>query len=298
VPTGGNVVLWQRTGLALAVPLVAIGALWAADLGWAAHSGLRVVGITALAGTLLLLAANFWFYRGRVEADRARDLVSGFAWFFALAAGTAFMSYLAATLDRPLADPWLARADAALGFDWLAWFGAVQANHALQGMLHFAYGSMMLQVMVDLFVLPLSGMGTRNRELLSAFAISMIPTLILFALFPAACPWVFLHAEPNKVALHMLDLQALRTGHYPVLDLQRIHGLVTFPSYHTVVAILLIWAARGTRGFFLALVLNLLMLASVPSKGGHYLVDMLAGATIAFVTIALVRRYGGWLTAA
>ncbi len=46
------------------------------------------------------------------------------------------------------------------------------------------------------------------------------------------------------------------------------HGLVTFPSFHAVAAVLLASAARGTRYFPLAGAVNLLMLASTRTEGG------------------------------
>lgn len=273
-----------------------LAAVWGADLTWAARSGLRLVGVGYLAVALVLLAGSFAFYRRSDAGDRSAALVSGFAMFFTIATGTAMMSYLAATLDRPFAEPWLARADAALGFHWLAWFHIVRGNHLLHGLLATAYAAMIPQVLICLFAFPLSGMISRNHELLALFAVSMVPTLILFALFPAVCPWVYFDAEPGLVAAHMVALQALRSGSFPVLDLQRIHGLVTFPSYHTVVAVLLVYVARGTRFLFLSAVVNALMLLSVLSEGGHYLVDLLAGVTIALGTILVVRRATAWIS--
>jgi len=284
----------DRTVAAIAVPCAAVAAIWGADLAWAARSGLRLVGVAYLVIALLLLAGNFALYRRSDAGDRSAALVSGYAMFFAIATGTALMSYLAATLGRPLADPWLARADAALGFHWLDWFHFVRSNNLLHRLLATAYATMIPQVLLCLFALPLSGMVARNHELLALFAVSMLPTLILFALFPAACPWVYFDAQPGFVAVHMIDLQALRSGAFPVLDLQRIHGLITFPSYHAVVAVLLVYTARSTRFLFLSAVVNALMLLSALSEGGHYLVDLLAGVAIALGTILVVRRATSW----
>ena len=61
------------------------------------------------------------------------------------------------------------------------------------------------------------------------------------------------------------------------------------PSYHTVLAILIIYAYRGCRRLFtLALVLNGVMLLSLLSEGGHYLIDLIAGGAVAVVTIAII----------
>ncbi len=72
--------------------------------------------------------------------------------------------------------------------------------------------------------------------------------------------------------------------------------MITFPSYHSVMAVLLAYAARGTFLSFLSLVLNALMLVSVPTEGGHYLTDAIAGIAIAVSSILLVRFTARWLT--
>jgi membrane-associated phospholipid phosphatase len=279
------------------LPAAAILAVWAIDLGWAAWAGVRVAGLGGMAAAVLLLGANLLLYRRRPEGDRAAGLLWGFAMFFALASASGATSYLAATIGRPFADPWLARADAALGFDWPAWYRWVGAHATVQRLLALAYASMIPQIFVCLLVFPLTGRAARNREFLATLGISIVPTLVGFALFPAECAWVYFDAAPGKVALHMRDLDALRAGAFPVLDIARMHGLVTFPSYHAATAILLAYAARGTLFAPFSLLLNALMLVSTLSEGGHYLVDLIAGVIVAAATIFLVRRparLGAW----
>ena len=279
----------MSTGLiALAVSLTG---LWIGDMIWAAGSGVRFAGLGNLVATMLLMLLNAAIYKRLRAGERVADLTLGFALFFALATGTGALSYLAATLGRPFADPWLSRADAALGFDWLLWWSFVQSRPLLHVILHAAYLTMMPQIFLCLVTLPLAGMAARSRELVVALAISMVPTLILFALFPAQCAWSYYAVQPDAPAAFLADLMALRSGALPVLDLQQIHGLVTFPSYHTISAILLAYAARGTPWMFLSGVVNGLMIISTLSEGGHYLTDVITGAILAIVTIAAIRLW-------
>jgi membrane-associated phospholipid phosphatase len=55
-------------------------------------------------------------------------------------------------------------------------------------------------------------------------------------------------------------------------------------------ALAYIWAFRGTGiiGWGIA-ALNLVMLASVPFFGGHYLMDMIAGAATMLIALGLIR---------
>src|SRR5208283_1718480 len=114
---------------------------------------------------------------------------------------------------------------------------------------------------------------------------ALAPTLALFAFFPAQSAWVYYNIEPGKIPPFLIDLNALRSGSLPVVNLQRLDGLITFPSFHTAVAVLLIYAARGTPALVLATVINALMILSTFTEGGHYLVDVVAGAAVALLAI-------------
>ncbi|MDJ1159486.1 phosphatase PAP2 family protein [Chelatococcus sp. SYSU_G07232] len=76
-----------------------------------------------------------------------------------------------------------------------------------------------------------------------------------------------------------------------MFDLRKVEGIVTFPPFHTVLAILTAYACRDVRPLFVAAVLlNALVIVSTLPEGGHHLVDIMAGALIAGVTIIGVRR--------
>jgi hypothetical protein len=76
-----------------------------------------------------------------------------------------------------------------------------------------------------------------------------------------------------------------------MLDVARMTGLVTFPSFHTVISLLLIAATWGVRWIGPAmLVANVALLASVPVYGSHHFVDMLGGAALTVLAIWLWRR--------
>ena len=76
------------------------------------------------------------------------------------------------------------------------------------------------------------------------------------------------------------------------LPLLALHGLITFPSYHAAMAVLLSWVYRGQVGMFtIACLLNAAMLLSVPVHGGHYLVDVISGCAVAAIAIFLVKWF-------
>jgi membrane-associated phospholipid phosphatase len=88
-------------------------------------------------------------------------------------------------------------------------------------------------------------------------------------------------------------LMALRTGVVPAIDFATPNSncLVTFPSGHTILAIIMSYGLRGSRWTLLpALAINATMLVSTMPVGGHHLVDLVVGGLIAVGVIWLVRR--------
>jgi len=65
---------------------------------------------------------------------------------------------------------------------------------------------------------------------------------------------------------------------------------VTFPSFHTTLALVIAYCGARLRYVGApVVVLNLLIVASTMAEGGHYFADVAGGALIAFAAIGLVR---------
>ena len=65
-------------------------------------------------------------------------------------------------------------------------------------------------------------------------------------------------------------------------------GLVSMPSMHTAVGVLMIAVARRTWLFWPAFGYGTVMISATPVWGGHYLVDLIAGAALALASAAVV----------
>ena len=75
---------------------------------------------------------------------------------------------------------------------------------------------------------------------------------------------------------------------FPLLALK---GIITFPAFHAASAILLTYPCRHCKPLFGAVrVINGLMLISIPTEGGHYLVDVIAGVLVAVLSIFAFRK--------
>jgi membrane-associated phospholipid phosphatase len=93
------------------------------------------------------------------------------------------------------------------------------------------------------------------------------------------------HQETPR-GLDLPVLLALRDGGSLSFDMSQLQGLISFPSYHTVLAALLTYAHRRSALLTPIALVNGVMLFSIPTVGQHYLIDVIAGAAVAVLAIA------------
>ena len=206
-------------------------------------------------------------------------------WLIFAVAG-ALLTYLAAAQDGPVYDARLALADTELGFNWAVWLDVVVAHPALKLVLGVPYHSLVAQVVLSVLWLSWRGRDDRNAELLVNATLGLLMTTALFFLFPTLGPCV---GVPACQDAYVEDLVGLRHGSLPSLDMMLLKGVIAFPSFHAVLAILFSYAHRGSRIFASVAAFNVLMLLSIPSEGGHYLVDVLGGIAVGLLAIVMTR---------
>jgi membrane-associated phospholipid phosphatase len=195
------------------------------------------------------------------------------------------LTYLAAASGYPLIDAASARFDAILfGFDWNVEADWVAAHPPIDWLLQQAYFSLYYQGAFVLLIGSVTRPGERNSEIVWHFCISLVLTCGIFVFTPAVAH--IAHAGTGWLKTLMM----IRDGEWTSLDFSRFEGIVTFPSFHTTLAILLTYAVRPHRWALAVLVpLNMLLIVATLSVGGHYLVDLPAGAAVAFISIVATR---------
>ena len=86
-------------------------------------------------------------------------------------------------------------------------------------------------------------------------------------------------------------LLALKAGLTPHIEMAQMKGLIAFPSFHTVMAVLTVYAAAAVpRGLWPVVMWNAIVLLSVPVDGGHHVVDIAAGLVLAAAAIMASER--------
>lgn len=269
-----------------------IAVILVVDFVWLVFSPVSIVWVS-LAGPLLVgmaLAFAARLYRVRRNEPRLADVLDVVGQMVAFMSAGALLSYLAASLAFPEQDALFHALDRRLGLDWLAYLNFVNARPALGLAFSIAYSSFIPQVVIVLVALGFSGRGDAARVMLLAMMISGLVCIAISAFMPALAMFVHLgltpadypNLAPAASFVHVADIAALRSGAPVTIDLSKAEGIITFPSYHAALGLLLLLAALAhpwLRWPFL--LLNLTMIAATPIDGGHYFVDVVAGLLIA-----------------
>lgn len=221
---------------------------------------------------------------GRSTAIASDLLLSILQLIVALKAFTP-LTYLAAAPGYPLVDGELTRLDAVMfGFDWNVESNWVASHPALDWLLRQAYFSVSYQAAFVFLVGSVGRPGDRNGELIWQFCISLVLTCAIFVFTPALGHVAHIGTDWMKTLI------MIRSGEWTSLDFSHIEGIISFPSFHTTLAILLVYAVRHHSWALAVLVpLNMLLIVATLSVGGHYLVDLPAGAAVAAASIAATR---------
>lgn len=279
-----------------AVPL----ASFAAQIVYHLLSGVRPdslfllwLGIPLTAATMLCILTH-----------RSRPFWSQMAFaalFLCLAAiGFKYTGHIVHALgrDQPLQDGLLAAIDRRLGFDWpvmLAWFDARPRLAALARVFYNLYD---VQVAAVPFCLVLAGLYYRLHVFFLAFSLALILVHLGVYFMPALAAYHFHgldasmhpHVTLDYGSRHVPEVLGMRDG--SITDLARPQfGIVTFPSFHAAFAVLAAWALWGIPLLRCpALAINILMIASTPLHGSHYLTDLLGGGVAALLSIVAADR--------
>jgi hypothetical protein len=195
------------------------------------------------------------------------------------------LTYLAAASGYPLVDGLLTKFDAILfGFEWNAEANWVANHPTFDWLLRRAYFSIYYQGALVFLIGSISRPGDRNGEIIWQLCISLLLTCAVFVFTPA------LGHVAHIGTSWMKTLMMIRNGEWATFDFSHVEGIISFPSFHTTLAILLVYAVRHHRWALAILVpVNMLLIVATLSVGGHYLVDLPAGAAIAIISIAATR---------
>lgn len=275
-----------------------IAAVAAAVLASLVLSDFRLVWASFLAPATIAsaFAAGQWLYQTRRPDPRLAAALGSTAQIVAFSAVGAPLSYLAASLNFPLYDHWFEAADKALGLDWFRLLDWLKGHATAGFLLRLVYVSLMPQTLVVILALSLAGRFAALRIFVLAFVFAALVTIAISAFWPAQGVWL-LHgmtasdgrSMPVSATSWPVFL-GLRDGTFRLLMAGGAEGIITFPSLHSALALILavaLWPLPALR--WIGVGLNTIMMVSIPIDGSHYFTDMLAGIVIAVACLLAAR---------
>ena len=252
------------------------------------HLGATAQLLDAWPGLLLVLASLT--YCQQRPLPRLIDPCELTVWAVLSSNVLAMMVQLAARSPCPLVDTQLAALDRSMHFDTAAIVSFVAHIPVAQDVLALAYAAIPLLVFAAILVPPFFGQRQAARRYLVAVIMTTVFTSLLFALWPACGPWTTenLHPTPEQAAI-TVRLLLLKSA--PVVSLNLEHtAIVSFPSFHVVLALLSAIALNGVpRARVPIWILAALTCASTITTGWHYGFDLLGGLAVAAAGWSIAR---------
>jgi hypothetical protein len=258
----------------------------------------RPDGILPLAWVLaaLLLIGRMW--RRSAQNPRIGDCVGalGLAWTAAI--GGAAIALLGLRMQFPMADAKLAGANQALGFDG----NTLVSQLVEQGQWIFSIMAPAYAWTIPLVALSICGLGLLGQRVEAwrgCFCfIGSLLTIDLVAMFApakgigtAASPELIARLPAHAMLYFWKAFDTFYSGEAPVLRLNAIAGVISFPSFHAAMGftILMMWR-ENVAAFAVAASWFGFMILATFAYGGHYLIDVLAGLLVSAGWFALSLR--------
>lgn len=298
----------QRHDVRLTVPrflLILVAAVAVIDCVWAVQGrfSIDILGYVKLT----LLSAGLFFGAGfytRLRPDpRLAAMLFGAGFLCAFSAGASLLNYFLLTVAGAPVDPLLANGDRMLGFHWRDMMIGLASYPLLNEIFFRAYNLVLPQMAILIVVLAWSGRTDQLYRYCLTVGLGALIAMAIWTVMPSAGANA-VYTLPAQVESHLTLSSTTQYGRELLALLQEgpgyitpadMRGLIGFPSYHGVLALLLIWFARPLRWLFWPyLAINAIVLISTPVQGGHHLVDVLASLPVTALSLALAGEFGSF----
>jgi hypothetical protein len=275
------------------------------DLVWAnaVHFDIDVEAYALLGLLWLALSAGGIFYRKVRRDEQLAAMLSGTGFLLGMSAAFSVLNVFLLTVAGARIDTQLAAADRALGVDWPAMMAVVSNFPIADFVLQLAYISVLPQIALMVVALGFKDKPQRIYELCFSVSAGAAICIAIWTIAPSFGAFSVYELPPSVAHKMVLALD----GHY-AQDLVRLlahgperispsdaKGLIGFPSYHAVMALLVAWHARELPYLRWGMAaLNAVVIVATPIQGGHHVVDVLAGFVVAAAAAWLASRASLW----
>lgn len=245
---------------------------------------------------LLLLISVILGHRGR--RARLADFFGtlGVTWLGALSGGG--LALIGLHLKHPLADPYLRAADRALGVDGVS----IVETMVEQGQWLFSIMAPAYAYTIPLLALAMAGLalfGKRSEAWRAAFCFNgtLLTASLIGAMMPAKGLGVWFSDQliqhlPDRAARYFYpSFDHFYYDPSPRLGLDALDGVITFPSFHMIMGLIVLAMLRHHLILLLPVGawFSVMVLSTLPF-GGHYGVDLIGGLAVWASWFALSKR--------
>jgi len=261
----------------------------ATDVGLSVSLGVSGVlnGIAYPCLAAAVSAVIYYFY----PAAKIQQLALLAMWMFIVTSGLSILIQLAGRSPAPVVDANLARFDSAIGFSTASVVRLLAHHPVIRETLEIIYSSPLLLLLAAIVIPPYLGRERDSQRLILSVTIAGILTAALFAILPAAGPWTVSGITPTAEQAKEAQYLALLKSVSPMRLDSGLAGVVAFPSFHVVLAILpaiALWPMRRIR--YVATTLAAAVCISTVTTGWHYVIDVFGGAAVVFISHKLATR--------
>lgn len=205
---------------------------------------------------------------------------------------------LGTRLGLPLADSGLNAVDHFIGFAWqehARWLA--ESPEWLNRFFKFCYDSYGAQLALLVPVLFFYHHSDYGQRLALMFLFAGLIASLLATLAPAAGAYAYLSIVPETLAIqpsaplvHMEGFIAMREGQGDRITYPSV-SFGTFPSLHAILAVMLVYASIPLERLrWLVIALNICMSIATLYHGGDYLISVVVGIVVGFLSIYWAER--------
>lgn len=238
------------------------------------------------------------FYRFRRGDERLGSTLVGAGAFIAFTIIASIFNYLLLPLKFPRIDEQLMALDASFGYSWACIVEWAAQHPFLSLALRYVYSSSLPQLIIVVLVLGFTGRLIALWEFLGIGMLSVMICIALWFFLPSFGPTTLIELDPAKTETLALGRDyATAVLHLSLegesfLTPKNTLGLIAFPSFHTVMAAMVVvfaWKISWLR--WPAVVINAAMVPAILIHGSHYAVDVFGGVIVFLITAWIITAF-------